>query len=240
MQLQKPLEIGNSFVAFAGTKLYCGTYWGLADYQSMLTRLERLLDVAEVDKVSTVIDIGANVGFYTKMISEKFGNPTIYAFEPVKRAYECLVKNVNGLHNVKTYNLAVSNTNGSIRMSFDSNNSLISKQDDSGSEVVDTVSLDSFCEANRIEVIDILKIDVETFEHMVLAGAKQTLAKTRYLMLEVTLEGNTNYTISRLLGMLYSDKYNFQLVSFRNYADVYEGKVTVMDTVFVNTAMQKI
>jgi len=47
-------------------------------------------------------------------------------------------------------------------------------------------------------------------------------------------EDNHNYTISSLLKLLSTDKYDFQLVGFRNYTDKGEGKMPIMDALFVN------
>jgi len=63
---------------------------------------------------------------------------------------------------------------------------------------------------------------------------KKTLAMTKYLFIEITLENNKNYTISSLLKLLSNDRYDFQLVAFRNYSDVSEGKITILDGLFKN------
>jgi hypothetical protein len=100
---------------------------------------------------------------------------------------------------------------------------------------VDT--LDAFAERRGLGTIDLLKIDTETFEAHVLRGARRTLARTRHLFLEITLEDNPNYTAASLLGLLVGEGYDFQLVGFRNFADAGEGVMPVMDSLFVNTKM---
>ena len=99
---------------------------------------------------------------------------------------------------------------------------------------VTTKTLDNFCRENQIELIDYLKIDTETFEAHVLRGARETLSKTRYLHLEITLEGNENYTFSQINALLYSQDYSFQLIYFRNYADRSDGPIPVGDFMYQN------
>jgi hypothetical protein len=63
------------------------------------------------------------------------------------------------------------------------------------------------------------------------------LARTKYLLIEITFEGNQNYTISSLMSLLQGDGYDFQLAAFRNYADVGEGPMPIMDCLMVNRAL---
>lgn len=230
----KPFRLYEDTVDLFGQTICYGTKYGLSDYQSMLTRLDRLLDLAGVKKAKTIVDIGANVGFYSRLVLEKYPGAQVYAIEPVPQVFECLKNNLSAYQNVKTFNCAISSITGSIKMDFDPANSLISRLKKEGNVKVPATTLDDFCTKNKIKTIDILKIDVETFEDQVLQGAQRTLKNVKYLMLEVTIEDNSNYTISKLFSLLYSKYFDFQIVAFRNYSDTAEGKISLMDTIFVN------
>ena len=233
----KPFSLGKDSIKLFGRDVFYGTKYGLSDYQSMLTRLERLLDLAEVKDPQVVLDIGANVGFYSRLILEKYKEVELYSFEPVPQVFDCMQKNLACYANrdVKLFNLAFGAGKELRKMKFDPGNTLISSLGNSGNIEVDVTTLDEFCKENAINKIDILKIDVEGFEHEVLQGAQSVLKNVRYLMLEITLENNPNYTISKVFSLLHSTDFDFQLVAFRNYADTAEGKITLMDTILVNT-----
>jgi len=227
-------QLGLSYVRFRGLKIYYGSKYGLADFQSMLTRLWHLLDIAEVHDVKTVVDVGANVGFSTLMFHYKYNAPEIYSFEPVPQVFSCLQKNTSDFPNISIYNKAIAASKGESKMSFDTSDALISSFSPMGSIRVSCVSLNDFLKDRGISVVDILKIDVEGFEHLVLIGATEMLARTRYLLMEITILDNSNYTISSLLKRLATDEYEFQLLGFRNYGDTAEGPIPVMDVIMKN------
>jgi FkbM family methyltransferase len=66
-----------------------------------------------------VVDIGANIGVYTKYLSELVGaEGRVYSVEPVPLTLDILVSNVRklGFKNVETINCAISDFNGSVTM----------------------------------------------------------------------------------------------------------------------------
>ena len=123
-------------------------------------------------------------------------------------------------------------------MTFDSNNSIYSKfendKDTFNSIEIKTDSLKNFYTEKKLKKIDLIKIDDETFENLVLKGASDVLKNVRYLMLEVTIINNSNYTISSLFSMLIGEGYNFQLIYFRNPLEKSYGKVDWMDCLLEN------
>jgi len=85
-------------------------------------------------RYDTIIEVGANVGFYTLLFSKLFQEANIYSFEPSRTAYQRLLENVAANHcqNVFPFNCAVASkagfldfyepaghlTNGSLDASF--------------------------------------------------------------------------------------------------------------------------
>jgi FkbM family methyltransferase len=61
-----------------------------------------------------IVDIGANSGIYSILAHSVNPRANILAFEPVERTFDLLLKNVdlNTPNNISTYQLAVSNKNG--------------------------------------------------------------------------------------------------------------------------------
>ena len=66
-----------------------------------------------------VVDIGANIGIYTKFLSELVGSHgRVYSIEPIPFTFEILCSNVKKLRlkNVELINYAISDTNGNVIM----------------------------------------------------------------------------------------------------------------------------
>ena len=133
----------------------------------------------------TVIDIGANVGYYTLLAAERVGKTgCVLAFEPDPGNYSLLGKNVelNGYTNVKTHPKAVSDSSGHVTLYVDGTNygnRSFAKGNivvDGGAIEAETTSLDEFCATHgNINQIDVLKIDAQGAEGLILKGAMETL-----------------------------------------------------------------
>ncbi len=203
----------------------------------MLTRPVTLFKTAGISGFETVVDCGANVGFYTKMITQFAPNARVFAIEPVPTTFECLKRNSAASPNVKVFQTAIADRAGQLKMSYNSADSAVSHVSDSGEVAVPAMTLDDFVAAQGIRGIDLLKVDTETYEAHVLRGAKATLAMTRYLQIEITIKDNHNYTIASLMGLLQGQGYDFQLVAFRNYADTGEGPMPIMDCLMTNQVL---
>lgn len=234
----KKFRLGDDYANLYGEKIYYDSPYGIAGYQSMLARQQYLLSLAGVKNLSLVVDIGANVGYFSKLIRELYPSSIIYSIEPVPETYQCLKLNFGNDKKTKTVNIALSDAEGMAKMTFNPNQPSVSHFDNKGKKEVIVDTLDRFVVKNKIKTIDLLKIDVEGFENLVLKGATKTLSKTKYLFMEITIEDNENYTISSLMSQLYSPEFNFQIMGFRNYGDTSIGKMPVMDCLLQNIKFQ--
>ena len=131
-----------------------------------------------------VIDIGANVGHYTKRFSELVGySGRVIAFEPVPTTFALLAANAQlfAHNNVTLINAAVSDKLDIFGMSvplFSTGltnyyQAHLSSTADTAFSVL-TLSLDSFSISQRIALI---KIDTEGHESVVLAGMQELIRK---------------------------------------------------------------
>ena len=124
-----------------------------------------------------VIDIGANIGYYTLLAAKLVGDEgKVFAFEPEPRNYALLLKNIelNGYKNVIPRQQAVSNKAGKVKLFLheveSGAHSLYEVRKDAREAiVVDAISLDEFFAGEECP-IDIIKIDVEGAEMVVLLG----------------------------------------------------------------------
>jgi FkbM family methyltransferase len=143
----------------------------------------------------TFVDIGANDGIYSLFASKCVGEEgLVLAFEPSQREFKNLQENIalNQLSNIKTFQLALSNTEGFTTLKIA--NFEHSGQNTFGDFVHDVVAceqiesvpvqrLDSVIETADIQTIDVIKIDIEGAEFSVLQGAQNLLKKHRPLLL---------------------------------------------------------
>lgn len=235
----KEFKLSEDFCKFENEKIYYDSKYGLAGYQSSLARHQKLIKMEGIKDAKIIFDVGANVGFFSKLCRDIFPNSKIFSFEPIPKIFQCLENNFKDDMSTKVFNLAISDFNGKIKMNFNEQYSAVSQISDKGVIDVNVVKLDDFIKKNNsIDLIDILKIDTETFEAHVLRGALDSLSKVKYLFIEISIVDNNNYTISSLLKLLSTENYDFQLVGFRNYKDVGEGDMPIMDALLENIKLK--
>jgi FkbM family methyltransferase len=148
-------------------------------YEREQTRLfEQLLRPGGV-----VLDVGANVGYYTLLASVLVGDAgAVHAFEPEPRNAEFLRRHlrINGRRNVTVQQAAVSDRAGTARFEFGTGSGT-GHLGEAGTLEVRTLRLDDFCAEHGLAPAAI-KIDVEGAEMSVLAGARSTLARHRPIL----------------------------------------------------------
>jgi FkbM family methyltransferase len=134
----------------------------------------------------TVVDVGANVGFFTLLAAKLTGEMgRVISFEPDPTSYNLLSKSVERNHfgNVSLFQRAISGTDGdrSLHLSATHHKGLHSITRDLGGEkiTVQSSKLDTIASKMGIGSIDLLKIDVEGAEPEVLEGAGELLAEGR-------------------------------------------------------------
>ncbi len=135
---------------------------------------------------STVVDIGANIGFFTLLAAKLVGNKgAVLSFEPEPTSFSLLTKSVerNNFDNVRLYQECISNVDGQqiLHLSVTHNKGLHSITRDLGgpSILVPSARLDTLANTLDIRTIDLLKIDAEGAEPEVLEGAERLLSESR-------------------------------------------------------------
>jgi FkbM family methyltransferase len=140
------------------------------------------------------VDVGANIGSYTVLASGAAGANTI-CFEPMPSTFESLLDNINinRLSPIVTsFNVAVGAKSGKTLMvaDLDTMNHIIDENNKYTGETVevDVVAIDEILQDQEM-VPRMIKIDVEGFENVVLAGAKCTLECTDLEVILIELNG---------------------------------------------------
>ncbi len=170
-------------------------FWGGIDngWEKASLKLWRKLCV---DK-RVVLDIGANTGLYS--LVTKALNPTakVVAFEPLPKVLEYLNYNVQlNNYDVQVIPKAASNFNGKAKVflmeghDFDNsvtvNKSLLAETTPQKELEIECITLADFIQQNKLEQIDLIKIDVESHEPEVLEGMGDYLDKFKPdLLIEV-------------------------------------------------------
>ncbi len=155
-------------------------------------------------KLKLIIDVGSNVGEYTELFKNINENIEVFCFEPQKKIFKVLKKNLKDHKKIKFYNIAIGSNNtyknlntnlGSSYISSFSNfnkkskyykirNSLLNQNDTKEYEKVKVARLDSFKDLKK-KKIDLIKIDVEGYEIEVLKGMGKILKNTKMIMIEI-------------------------------------------------------
>ncbi|MBX3241466.1 MAG: FkbM family methyltransferase [Chitinophagaceae bacterium] len=144
-----------------------------------------------IEKNCVFVDVGANIGYHTLVSAARASYGHVYAFEPVKNMFERTNRNIalNRLDNVTTYHLALGNTSGKEKIYVSANDNtgmsgLAKAGNFSGQiEEVSITTLDEWIQENRIEKIDILKIDVEGFDYKVLSGFEKNIERFKPIVI---------------------------------------------------------
>ena len=160
------------------------------------TCLKTVKENADYLKDKVIIDIGSNIGLFTKAIVEIIPYAHIHLFEPSKEYFEESKKILNNSPNITFNNYGLSDKNKTLNLykSKDRNigwNTLIEIDPFHGNyfsdvmdiEVVKLVKLDDYYK--DIDVIDFIKIDVEGHERQVIEGAWDLIKKFKpYILIE--------------------------------------------------------
>lgn len=169
------------------------------------------------DEINLSLDIGANVGNYTKLILQET-NSKVISFEPLPDAYrelENLKKDFS--ERLEIFNIAISNENKKQDLHFSNEKSekaSLMKHLEKLSFVgkanknkisVEVKKLDDLKNILKNQIIDFIKIDTEGYEFEVLDGAKYLLKEhqPKFIQIEFNwhqlLKGQTLYKISSMI-----------------------------------------
>lgn len=138
-----------------------------------------------------VVDLGANVGYYTLLASEKVGQAgRVFAFEPDPFCYGLLAKNVaiNRCVNVVTVNKAVSDRTGTAWLFLEAKNKgghrLYASQETGHSIPVEVIRLDQYFPDGDSRV-HLIKMDIQGAEMAALRGMRRIIEANEDLAIVV-------------------------------------------------------
>lgn len=172
-----------------GVKMLCP----LGDYRVAPIEALNFLDYETTDSAmlmrlissgDCVMDIGANMGWYSINIAKTYPLCQVYAFEPIPKTYSFLEKNIisNEVKNVTSYNFGLSNERNDLTFYFypeggvNASSANLSERVDSELITCHVERLDDFVNEKKLHV-DFIKCDVEGAELFVYQGALDILER---------------------------------------------------------------
>ncbi len=136
-----------------------------------------------IRKGDIVLDIGANIGFYTRILSELVCDTgKVYAFEPDKQNFAYLQQNAGHLRNVVFHNKAVSNKTGKITLYHSDllnvDHKTYPTEHYTSTSEIECVAMDDIIPDHKV---DFIKIDIQGYEYAAFQGMEQLFRKNKKL-----------------------------------------------------------
>jgi len=155
-------------------------------------------------KKPIILEAGAADGYDTIRFSKLAPSSTIYAFEPVKKNFIMLGDRVKSCSNVKIYNLALADFDGTTEMNISKNSENIGGTAIASTllepefhltlcpnitfdekEKVKTKTLDSWALEEEVDHIDAMWLDMQGYEYLMLKKSIKILPTVRVIYSEV-------------------------------------------------------
>jgi FkbM family methyltransferase len=200
---------------------------------------------------AVIFDVGANFGLMTLQFAKLVPLGKVYAFEPTSYAFSRLKRNLElnpelAERVVPIQNFVSSNICGEPDIRAYASWKVGGKVTDVKHEVhggtaksaggVGGVSLDDFCEENKIKTLDFMKIDTDGHEFEVLKGGQKVIGKFRpiiifeigvYLMEEKHIDFSDYLKFFDSLNYSLSDSNNLKEINASNYYEHIPSKATI-------------
>jgi FkbM family methyltransferase len=146
-------------------------------YKALSDRRERALLRDIVGPGMIAVDVGANIGIYTRFLAQLVGRDgAVFAFEPSRLNFGRLRGNIRA-SNVTMLEAAVGERSGTATLFLSEHANIDHRMYDSGDNRrgvdVELVSLDEYFPSGSR--VDFIKIDVQGHEYSVIRGARRVL-----------------------------------------------------------------
>jgi len=198
------------------------------------------------DKPINFIDVGASKGDFSISVSKSYDVQRGILIEPIPHNIALLNERFGDRKKYQIFDLAISGSFGKLDFylsEYDVLSSLYKMEkeyqtpfsiSDQVKIIVNTDTLDSIVGKCNLDIIDLIKIDVQGAEHLVLNSGKKTLKSTKLLYLEFSYkpmyEGSS--TFFDLFEILNDN--NFRMVSISNAYKLKDGEIVQGDALFIN------
>jgi FkbM family methyltransferase len=196
----------------------------------------------QLTKGDVFIDIGANIGCYSLIASKLVGeNGQVYAFEAIKNIHERLVFNVqlNNLKNVTIENKAVHEKTELLEFFVSRHenlgmSSIFHHDAESGkTEKVNAISLDDYFSINKLNRVNLIKMDIEGAELFALKGMQSIISTYRPVVIMEICDDilqNTSYESIDIIN--YFNDLNYKQSFINEHGEVIDINVNEKNNYF--------
>ncbi|MCD4803668.1 MAG: FkbM family methyltransferase [Anaerolineales bacterium] len=197
------------------------------EYEPVETKL--ILEL--VKPGAAILDIGANIGYYSLLFAKLTGpSGQVFAFEPDPYSYDLLQQNIleNGYTNIFAFQLGVSDQNEELVLCRDPFNNLdhrVLKSDVKDNiENVRVVKLDDFLQEHSARPIDFIKMDIQGSEGWALEGMKELIkdSKTIQILTEYEPQRLDQSGYGGVNFLLQLEKMGFELIDIDQNFSAYK------------------
>ena len=218
-----------------------------AEHLKNAFRAQRLF--FDTDSAPIIFDVGAYIGEISQTYRAMLPRGSLYCFEPFPGSFREL-KTQLADPSAKLYQVAVSDQIGKIRFNVNADlscNSIFprpqnepayySAQAQNVDQIeVETITIDSFCDKENIERIDILKLDVEGAELKALRGAHNMLSTHAVILIYTEVMFVPHYEggclFHEIAGFL--RQYDYTLFNLYNLKRAKNGQLRWGNAIFLS------
>ncbi len=210
------------------------------NYEAHVTATMRSL----LQRDMVVVDVGANIGYYTLLAASKVGNTgKVIAFEPSSQNCDLLRMSIaaNNFSSVIVHSCAVADTDRVVGFNMsDSNGAINRKNPIESAYQVQAVKLDTFLKGESR--IDLVKLDIEGAEGLALRGMQSLLQDHRPTIFTefspAALETNSGITPRQYLSILFDLGYELFVIDRNKGKDPHPQSYEQIMLHFANIASE--
>jgi FkbM family methyltransferase len=190
-------------------------------------------------------DVGGNIGYYSIAFSDNFKK--IYCFEPNPANTQKIQKSImiNKIENLSLINQPVAQFSNVYFSAFDRNN--VKNSNIGGIQYVEnksgemkTISLDDFIEENRVEKIDLLKVDIEGGELGCLLGCKKSIDKRKVKNIIIEITPKFSIEDSKKILFFLSEKYELFNLGLKEVGKVEQSNLKIYKILDIDSFISRV
>jgi FkbM family methyltransferase len=168
------------------------------------------------NSLNVVIDIGANVGYFSLSMFSFNPKARVFSFEPMKRNFQLLeeYRRANNNFQLTAFNQGVGKEMGTLTLYHDASDefttsaTLFSDSDQPDKQEVPVVTLKYILEEQNIDGVDLLKVDCEGAEYDILYNTSfEDFEKIRSIAIETHPGPNEGESAKALVDFLQDKNY---------------------------------
>jgi len=197
-------------------------------------------------RLRNVVDVGANTGQWSGMLLNCVTPEKLIVIEPLPDAFAVLQKTFGDNSRVQLHSVAIGERESVERLKITRDTtgaSLLQPREEMRAFIGSNWTITSEVEVSMTTLdrllvdlpeVSLLKIDVQGYEKAVLAGAKQTLAKTKFILIELNFMpqydggswfGDVHEILTRDFGFFLANA---------SAPQVLNGRASMIDGLYVN------